>query len=171
MKRILIVVDMQNDFVSGTLGSEEAQKILPAVNQRIMQAQDVVYTLDTHTREYLTTQEGKNLPVVHCVKGTWGHALADGLLVKEEALKLEKPAFGSVELGLYVKDRFDRGEIDAAELIGVCTDVCVISNALLLKAYCPQLPVSVRADCCAGVSPHSHRNALDAMKACQVEIL
>lgn len=171
MKKLLIVVDMQNDFVTGVLGTAEAVQILPAVNRRIEEAEKLVYTFDTHTPDYLSTQEGRSLPVSHCIKGTWGHALADGLLIREDALRIEKPTFGSVELGTYVKELFIRGEIDSVELIGLCTDICVISNALLIKACCPELPVSVRADCCAGVTPQSHQNALNAMKVCQVEIL
>ena len=171
MKKLLIVVDMQNDFVTGALGSKEAIGILSAVNEKIARSELVVYTLDTHTDEYLATQEGHNLPVVHCVKGTWGHALADGLLVKPDSLRIEKPTFGSLELGAYVKRSFESGEIDFAELVGVCTDVCVISNALLLKAHCPQLPISVDASCCAGVTPQSHENALEAMKMCQITVI
>ncbi len=171
MKTLLIVVDMQNDFVSGALGSKDAQAILTAVNRRIETAERVVYTLDTHTADYLSTQEGQKLPVAHCIKDTWGHALAEGLLVREDAPVIEKPTFGSAALGEYVRELFDRGEIDSVELIGLCTDICVIFNALLLKAFCPELPVSVRADCCAGVSPQSHQNALAAMQVCQIEIL
>ncbi|MBQ4565920.1 MAG: cysteine hydrolase [Oscillospiraceae bacterium] len=171
MKTLLIVVDMQNDFVTGALGSKDAEAILPAVNRRIEEADRVVYTLDTHGADYLSTQEGQKLPVAHCIKGTWGHALADGLQIRENAPQIEKPAFGSAALGEYVRELFDRREIDAVELIGLCTDICVISNAMLLKAVCPELPVSVRADCCAGVSPLSHQNALEAMKVCQIGIL
>lgn len=171
MKNLLIVVDMQNDFVGGVLGSRKAQQILPAVNRKISEAEAVIYTLDTHTEDYLSTQEGRNLPVVHCVKGTWGHALADGLLVKEGSKQIEKPTFGSVELGSYVKELYENGQIEAVELVGVCTDICVISNALLLKAYCPELPVSVVSHCCAGVTPESHENALKAMAMCQVKVL
>lgn len=171
MKKLLVVVDMQNDFVTGALGSKEAQEILPAVNQKIADAKWVLYTLDTHTENYLSTQEGRNLPVVHCIRGTWGHALADGLRVADGSVQIEKPSFGSVELGAYVKDAFEKGDIDAVELVGVCTDICVISNALLIKACCPQIPVSVIACCCAGVTPESHENALKAMAACQVKIL
>ena len=171
MKNLLIVVDMQNDFVSGVLGSREAQQILPEVNRKISEAETVVYTLDTHTEDYLSTQEGKNLPVVHCVKGTWGHALADGLLVKEGSKQVEKPTFGSVELGECVKELYISGQIGGVELVGVCTDICVISNALLIKACCPELPVSVVSHCCAGVTPESHKNALIAMAACQVKVL
>ena len=168
--KLLVVIDMQNDFVTGVLGTKEAQEILPLVNEKIAQAQRVIYTLDTHGEDYLSTQEGRKLPVVHCVKGTWGHALADGLLVKDGSEKIEKPTFGSVTLGETVRGMLERGEIDSVELIGVCTDICVISNAMLLKAYCPELPVLVDASCCAGVSPQSHETALNAMQACQISI-
>lgn len=170
MNDLLIVVDMQNDFVSGVLGSAEARAIVPRVNEKIGAARRVIYTLDTHGENYLSTQEGGKLPVVHCVRGTWGHALADGMLAREDAEKLEKPTFGSTALGERVRDLFEQGEIDGVELVGVCTDICVISNALLLKAYCPELPVAVDAACCAGVTPESHETALAAMRACQIEV-
>ena len=170
MKKLLVVVDMQNDFVTGALGSREAQAILPAVNAKITAAQQVLYTLDTHGEDYLSTQEGRNLPVRHCIKGTWGHALADGLVVLPEARQLEKPTFGSVALAEYVRQEVADGRIEEVELVGLCTDICVISNAMLLKAYCTELPVSVDAACCAGVTPASHQNALAAMKMCQIAI-
>ena len=168
--KLLVVIDMQNDFVTGVLGTKEAQEILPLVNEKIAQAQRVIYTLDTHGEDYLSTQEGRKLPVPHCIRGTWGHALADGLLVKDGSEKIEKPTFGSVTLGETVRGMLERGEIDSVELIGVCTDICVISNAMLLKAYCTELPVSVDASCCAGVTPQSHETALNAMRACQIAI-
>lgn len=171
MKALLIVVDMQNDFVTGALGSGEAVAILPQVNARIAGAGQVIYTLDTHGEDYLATQEGRNLPVPHCIKGTWGHELAEGLLIREDALQMEKPTFGSVKLGEYVRELFLQGEVESVELIGLCTDICVISNAMLIKAYCPELPVAVCAACCAGVTPQSHQNALEAMKLCQISIL
>ena len=170
MKTLLIVVDMQNDFVSGALGTAEARAILPAVNAKIAAAEEVLFTLDTHGADYMETQEGRNLPVPHCIKGTWGHALADGMTVPAGAATLEKPTFGSVALGELVRRRFEAGEIGRVELIGLCTDICVISNALLLKAYCTELPVSVDAACCAGVTPASHANALSAMKMCQIAV-
>ena len=150
---LLIVVDMQNDFVTGALGTAEAQAIVPHVNAKIAAADAVVYTLDTHGEDYLATQEGKRLPVPHCIRGTWGHALADGLTVRAEAGRIEKPTF------------------DRVELVGLCTDICVISNALLCKAFCPELPVSVDTACCAGVTPENHRNALSAMQCCQIDVL
>ena len=168
---LLIVVDMQNDFVTGALGTAEAQAIVPHVNAKIAAADAVVYTLDTHGEDYLATQEGKRLPVPHCIRGTWGHALADGLTVRAEAGRIEKPTFGSTALGELVRSRFAAGEIDRVELVGLCTDICVISNALLCKAFCPELPVSVDAACCAGVTPENHRNALSAMQCCQIDVL
>ena len=158
---LLIVIDMQNDFVTGALGTAEAQAIVPHVNAKIAAADAVVYTLDTHGEDYLATQEGKRLPVPHCI----------GLTVRAEAGRIEKPTFGSTALGELVRSRFAAGEIDRVELVGLCTDICVISNALLCKAFCPELPVSVDAACCAGVTPENHRNALSAMQCCQIDVL
>ena len=169
-KKLLVVVDMQNDFIGGALGTQEAQSILPAVRARIADARKegevVVFTRDTHGEEYLSTQEGKNLPVPHCIAGTAGHEIAAGLCLAGERV-FDKPAFGSIELAAYVKER----GFTAVELVGVCTDICVISNALLIKAFCPEAEVCVRAGCCAGVTPQSHQTALAAMRACQVKIL
>lgn len=169
-KKLLVVVDMQNDFIGGVLGTKEAQNILPAVRARIADArkegEEVVFTRDTHGDEYLSTQEGKNLPVPHCIAGTAGHEIAAGLCLAGERV-FDKPAFGSIELAAYVKER----GFAAVELVGVCTDICVISNALLIKAFCPEAEVCVRAGCCAGVTPQSHQTALAAMRACQVKIL
>ena len=156
---LLIVIDMQNDFVTGALGTAEAQAIVPHVNAKIAAADAVVYTLDTHGEDYLATQEGKRLPVPHCIRGTWGHALADGLTVRAEAGRIEKPTFGSTALGELVRSRFAAGEIDRVELVGLC------------KAFCPERPVSVDAACCAGVTPENHRNALSAMQCCQIDVL
>lgn len=169
-KKLLVVVDMQNDFIGGVLGTQEAQNILPAVRARIADArkegEEVAFTRDTHGEEYLSTQEGKNLPVPHCIAGTAGHEIAAGLCLAGERV-FDKPAFGSIELAAYVKER----GFAAVELVGVCTDICVISNALLIKAFCPEAEVCVRAGCCAGVTPQSHQTALAAMRACQVKIL
>ena len=169
-KKLLVVVDMQNDFIGGALGTQEAQSILPAVRARIADArkegEEVAFTRDTHGEEYLSTQEGKNLPVPHCIAGTAGHEIAAGLCLAGER-GVDKPAFGSIELAAYVKER----GFAAVELVGVCTDICVISNALLIKAFCPEAEVCVRAGCCAGVTPQSHQTALAAMRACQVKIL
>lgn len=169
-KKLLVVVDMQNDFIGGALGTQEAQSILPAVRARIADArkegEEVAFTRDTHGEDYLSTQEGKNLPVPHCIAGTAGHEIAAGLCLAGERV-FDKPAFGSIELAAYVKER----GFAAVELVGVCTDICVISNALLIKAFCPEAEVCVRAGCCAGVTPQSHQTALAAMRACQVKIL
>ena len=169
-KKLLVVVDMQNDFIGGALGTQEAQSILPAVRARIADArkegEEVAFTRETHGEEYLSTKEGKNLPVPHCIAGTAGHEIAAGLCLAGERV-FDKPAFGSIELAAYVKER----GFAAVELVGVCTDICVISNALLIKAFCPEAEVCVRAGCCAGVTPQSHQTALAAMRACQVKIL
>lgn len=169
-KKLLVVVDMQNDFIGGALGTQEAQSILPAVRARIADArkegEEVAFTRDTHGDDYLSSQEGKNLPVPHCIAGTAGHEIAAGLCLAGERV-FDKPAFGSIELAAYVKER----GFAAVELVGVCTDICVISNALLIKAFCPEAEVCVRAGCCAGVTPQSHQTALAAMRACQVKIL
>lgn len=170
MDTLLIVVDMQNDFVTGKKGTQEAQMILPAVNEKIRQAQRVIYTLDTHNQKFLSGQEGKNDPREHCKRGTWGHSLADGLIFKENSEIMEKHTYGSLKLGQTVRDLVDMGEIDAVELIGVCTDACVITNALLIKTFCPKLPVYVDPSCCAGETPQGHKAALEVLKVCQVKI-
>lgn len=169
-KQLLVVVDMQRDFIDGALGTEEAQKILPQVRARIRAAREkgfsVVFTRDTHGENYLSTQEGKNLPVKHCIEGSAGWQIAEGLLEEGDAV-FDKPSFGSLELA-----RFAAAEgFTDVELIGVCTDICVISNALLLKAFLPETALSVRADCCAGATPEGHSAALRAMSSCQIKIL
>jgi nicotinamidase-related amidase len=170
MKRLLVVVDMQKDFIDGSLGTKEAQEIVPAVAKKIEEYQaagdEVVFTFDTHQENYLNTQEGQKLPVVHCIKGTPGWEL-DQALQGYEGRHFEKPTFGSKELCEWAAE----GGFDAIELVGLCTDICVISNALLLKAYLPETPVKVDSACCAGVTPASHENALAAMKMCQIEVL
>ncbi len=168
-KECLIVVDMQNDFIDGTLGTAEARRIVERVKRRIAAAkekgQDVVFTRDTHDENYSETQEGRNLPVGHCRKGTYGWEIADGLHADEQVF--DKPSFGSTQLGEYVRDK----NYERVELVGVCTDICVISNALLIKAFSPETAVYVRADCCAGATPDRHETALRAMSACQIHVL
>ena len=170
MKKLLVVIDMQVDFVSGALGTKEAEAIVPAVVEKITEFDgDVVYTRDTHTEQYLTTAEGKKLPVVHCVKDTPGWQILPAVLKAGEGKTvavIDKPTFGSVELG----DFAAAGQYDAIELVGLCTDICVISNALCLKARLWETPISVCKNCCAGVSPASHKNALAAMTMCQIDI-
>ena len=172
MEKLLIVVDMQNDFVDGALGTPEAQTIVPLVAEKIKSHEGpVVFTRDTHRPNYLDTQEGKKLPVVHCVKGTDGWRLTPEIhLLVDDREIFDKNTFGSVELSRYVYSMFQAGEIKAVELVGLCTDICVISNAMLLKAAEPEMIVSVDGRCCAGVTPQSHKNALEAMKMCQIEV-
>ncbi len=172
--KYLIVVDMQKDFITGSLGTKEAEAILPKVIGKVRGFEGrVVFTRDTHTEGYLDTQEGRNLPVKHCIEGEPGWSLADGLaeLAREKGFKVyDKPAFGSVELAVDLKAEDGAEPIEGIELCGLCTDICVISNALMIKAFLPETPVSVDAACCAGVTPQSHKNALEAMKMCQVKI-
>lgn len=170
--RVLVVVDMQNDFITGSLGTQEAQAIVPRVVEKIRSFPGQVYfTQDTHGRDYPQTQEGRNLPVEHCVKGTWGWELEPRVEAVRASTPIEKPTFGSKGLAEVLKARntYD-GPLEEIQLVGLCTDICVISNALLLKAFLPEVPISVDAGCCAGVTPESHRRALDAMEACQVRI-
>ena len=167
--KLLIVVDMQKDFIDGALGSPEAQAIVPNVKKMIEEYQaageDVIFTLDTHDEKYMETQEGKNLPVPHCIRGTDGWEL-DSALKEFQGKRFEKKTFGSTALMEYVQER----PYESVMLIGVCTDICVISNALLVKAAIPEVPVLVDSSCCAGVSPESHENALNAMKMCHIAV-
>lgn len=170
-KELLVVVDMQVDFVDGALGTSEAAGIVDNVVKKVREAKDmgktVVFTLDTHEENYMETQEGKNLPVPHCIRNTKGWGLIPELRRMAAGCQLvEKPTFGSTTLAHLA----GKGGFDKIELVGLCTDICVISNALILKAALPEAVISVDASCCAGVSPESHRNALEAMKVCQILI-
>ena len=171
MKRYLIVVDMQKDFVNGALGSAEAQAIVPAVVEKIAGFDGEVFaTLDTHGEDYMDTREGRFLPVPHCVKETSGwefDAKVLDALQKKGFTAVEKPTFGSVDLPSLVEKASD-GEAFSIELIGLCTDICVVSNALLLKAHFPEADVFVDAACCAGVTPEKHSAALETMRSCQI---
>lgn len=172
MNDILIVVDMQNDFIDGALGTKEAVAIVPAVLEKIKGFEGrVIFTRDTHFDNYMDTQEGKNLPVPHCIKGSEGWQIRAELdaLRKDEAV--DKPTFGSVELSAMLEKENAENPIGSVTLIGLCTDICVISNAMLIKAAMPEVPVIVDAACCAGVSPASHNNALEAMKMCQIRVI
>lgn len=179
---ILIVVDMQNDFINGCLGTPEARKIVPAVVDKVKNWDGaVLFTRDTHFDNYLETQEGKNLPVPHCIQGTHGWDIIDELkpFVTEDNV-FDKPAFGSIDLMKYFdfnsdciwsyNSVFGGLDLESITLIGVCTDICVISNAMLLKTEMPEVPIIVDAYCCAGVTPASHVTALNAMRACQIKI-
>lgn len=171
MQDILIVVDMQNDFIDGALGTAEAVAIVPNVQKKIEGFKGkIIFTRDTHKDNYMSTQEGGKLPVPHCIEGSHGWQIRDGLCGHGEIAVLDKPTFGSRELAelLYALDKEEA--ISSVTLVGLCTDICVISNALLIKAFLPEVPVSVDAACCAGVTPQSHLNALEAMKMCQINI-
>lgn len=167
--KLLAVIDMQNDFIDGALGTKEAAAIVGAVRAKIEAAlaagDTVIFTRDTHEENYLDTQEGKNLPVVHCVRGTKGWEIREELAVPGCEV-IDKPTFGSLALA----ERTAQLQPESVELIGLCTDICVISNAMLIKARLPELPVSVDAACCAGVTPESHENALAAMRMCQIRV-
>lgn len=169
MSKVLVVVDMQNDFVNGSLGSEDARGILPKVKEKISEYQKngdiVIFTRDTHGDNYLQSQEGKYLPVPHCIYGTDGWKIVDGLDA-EECQYIDKPNFGWPH---WETMGFD--DKDGIELIGVCTDICVVSNALILKAIYPEVPITVDAGCCAGVTPENHKAALLTMKSCQIDVI
>ncbi len=176
MKDFLIVVDMQVDFVDGALGSAEAVAILPNVAKKIEAfASDanatVIFTRDTHFEDYMHTQEGKNLPVPHCIKGTAGHEIHPSLIHLIGEHVCDKLTFGAKELPTMIDALNPESDALSFTLIGLCTDICVISNAMLLKAFYPEASVTVDATCCAGVTPTSHQTALDAMKMCQIAIV
>jgi nicotinamidase-related amidase len=168
---------MQNDFIDAALGTKEAVAIVPKVAAKIAayrrEGREVVFTRDTHHENYLQTQEGRRLPVVHCVKGTPGWELAGrlGALLENRGAEIfDKPAFGSVALARRLAELAGQGRIGEVELAGVCTDICVVSNALLIKAFLPEVPVAVDARACAGTSPARHGQALDVMASCQIDV-
>lgn len=191
--KVLVVIDVQNDFITGSLGTPEAQAIVPKVCEKIVNWNEkIIFTQDTHYENYLDTQEGKKLPVKHCIKDTNGWKICDevvgslkykenrrsGLLKMGDDLETPekygypvclKETFGSTSIGnaIIISEMF----IEEIHLIGLCTDICVISNALLLKAFLPEVPIIVDASCCAGLTPESHKNALEAMKMCQIEVV
>lgn len=179
--KILVVIDMQNDFITGSLGTPEAEATVPRVVEKIRSwtGGPVYATQDTHFPNYMETQEGRILPVVHCIQGTEGWkiessvraALTEGAGRNESVLYLTKATFGSRDLAEVLVQRRKEEPIEEIVLIGLCTDICVISNALVLKAFLPEVPITVDAACCAGVNPESHRNALDAMRMCQIGVV
>ncbi len=166
MKKTLIVVDMQNDFIDGSLGTKEAQSIVVNVRKKIEKyranGDEIIFTRDTHTEDYLDTPEGKKLPVIHCVKGTRGWQIADGLAF-DGVVIIDKPTFGWTH--------WDEMSFDSIELVGLCTDICVVSNALILRAQFPNADICVDASCCAGVTPETHKAALETMKMCQIDVI
>ena len=165
MKKTLIVVDMQNDFIDKALGTKEAVAIVPKVREKIEEyvknGDEIIFTRDTHYENYLETPEGKKLPVEHCIKGTDGWQIADGLYV-EGCKIIDKPNFGW--------PKWNEETFESVELVGLCTDICVVSNALIIKAMHPDAQVSVDSACCAGVTPQSHAAALETMKMCQIDV-
>lgn len=172
MQDILLVVDMQNDFIDGALGTKEAVAIVPNVIEKIKAFHGpVFFTRDTHSEDYMNTQEGQNLPVPHCIYGTKGWELHPEIEALRTSDAIDKVTFGSSELGPLL-DMLDEEEtVKSVTLIGLCTDICVISNAMIAKAYLPEAEIIVDSSCCAGVTPESHQTALNAMKPCQVTIL
>lgn len=171
MRRILVVVDMQKDFIDGSLGTEEAQAIVNHVIKKMKsyEKSDIYLTRDTHGEDYLETAEGKKLPVVHCVKDTEGWQLHPEIeALAEPSHIIDKPTFGSLELMELLKQENEKETLEL-ELAGLCTDICVVSNALLLKAAMPEITIRVDASCCAGVTPESHKAALLTMGMCQIE--
>ncbi len=173
MKHFLIVVDMQRDFVDGSLGSDAAQAIVPKVMDKILRFEGEIFaTLDTHSPNYLETAEGRHLPVPHCIKGTPGWMLCDEIaatLEQKGFTKVEKLTFGSVLLPRLLYQAAG-GQPFTVELVGLCTDICVVSNALMLKANFPEMEISVDSACCAGVSPATHAAALETMRCCQINV-
>ena len=172
MQEILVVVDMQNDFVTGPLGTPEARTILPKVAEKVKNFPGrVLFTRDTHEENYLESREGRALPVPHCIRGTRGWEICPELETLRKEEPVDKCTFGSTGLGEVLRAADQYGEkIGKITLVGVCTDICVISNALLLRAFLPEAEIAVDAACCAGVTPESHQTALRAMKACQIAI-
>lgn len=170
MKSCLIVIDMQNDFISGSLGSDEAKKIVPKVKERIEKAikdgEDIYFTKDTHYENYLNTKEGQFLPVKHCIENTSGHDICDELKPYEKNAKniFIKNTFGYKDLPQYLN------EYDSITFVGLCTDICVVSNVILTKAFYPEKNISIKKDCCAGTSVENHNAALSVMKSCHIVI-
>ena len=194
--KVLVIIDLQNDFITGSLGTPKAQAIVHKVCEKIVNWDgEIIFTQDTHFVNYLDTQEGKKLPVVHCIKHTDGWKICNEVIgaLKYKTNKrsgvlshghnetpqkygyrvFEKDTFGSYDLVSSVSriKRFEEENISEIQLVGLCTDICVISNALILKSFLPEVPIIVDASCCAGVTPESHKNALEAMKMCQIEII
>lgn len=171
MQTVLVVVDMQNDFIDGALGSKEAVAIVDNVRKKIEGFKGtVLFTRDTHFANYMDTQEGSNLPVPHCIKGTKGWEIREELEALRTTEAIDKVTFGSCELPEVLQKMHGENPIESITFVGLCTDICVISNVMVTKAFLPEVPLIVDAACCAGVTPTSHKNALEAMKVCQVKV-
>ena len=172
MQDILVVVDMQNDFIDGALGTKEAVAIIPKVEEKIRNFKGtVLFTRDTHETWYLDTQEGKKLPIPHCIRDTEGWQIRRELDDLRKTEPIDKETFGSTDLAADLVAMNIEDERGSITFVGLCTDICVISNALLAKATLPEVPITVDASCCAGVTPESHENALKAMEMCQIDIV
>jgi len=172
MRKLLVVIDVQNDFFDGSLGTPQARAIVENVRKKIQSypVSDVIYTMDTHGEDYLDTPEGRKLPVPHCIKGTNGWQIQPDIRpLLEGARCYEKPAAGCFELVEDLQNMWEEGEIEL-EMIGLCTDVCVVYNAMLMKTYMPQMKITVDAACCAGMTPEKHREALETMREAGIEI-
>ncbi len=171
MQTVLVVVDMQNDFIDGALGTKEAVAIVDNVRKKIEGCKGtVLFTRDTHDEDYMNTQEGGNLPVPHCIKGTKGWEIREELEALRTTEAIDKVTFGSSKLPEVLLQMHEENPIESITFVGLCTDICVISNVMVTKAFLPEVPIIVDAACCAGVTPESHKNALDAMKVCQVKV-
>ena len=172
MQNILVVVDMQNDFIDGALGTKEAVAIVPNVVEKVKNFDGtVLFTRDTHEENYMETQEGKNLPVPHCLKGSEGWEIRSELEALRKTEAIDKITFGSSELPKKLLALHEENPIQSITFVGLCTDICVISNVMITKAFLPEVEIIVDASCCAGVTPQSHNNALEAMKVCQVKVV
>ena len=174
MEKKLILIDVQNDFVTGSLGTDERQMLPRLIDKASHFSGEILMTQDTHSENYLETQEGKILPVPHCIIGTDGWRFPrelEKLRVERAAKAYQKSCFGSVSLVSDLKDAYENNLLDFVELVGICTDICVVSNALMIKSVLPELPVFVDASCCAGVTPEKHKAALEVMKSCQITIM
>lgn len=173
MRKILVIVDVQNDFVDGSLGTQEAVNVIPNLVEKIKNWDgDIIVTKDTHAENYLETTEGKKLPVKHCIEGTDGHCInkdvfSELLYTGINFSTLTKRTFGSTALPEIIRGI----DVESIEVVGLCTDICVISNALILKAHYPEIPIIVDASCCAGVTPEKHKAALEVMKSCQIDVI
>ena len=187
MKKITIVIDMQNDFLTGALANPDAVSIIPSVLEEIKSADFVVYTRDTHGSDYMETQEGKNLPVPHCIVGTWGWDIVEELMPRNidsvinagNWVIFDKPSFGYVNIWNGIKGNFPdlinmmKGDSEDVEITfcGTCTDICVVSNALIVKSLYPEIKVNVKANACAGITPEKHLAALVVMSSCQINVI
>lgn len=170
MQDILVVIDMQNDFISGTLGSREAAAIVPLVVSKIKKFKGhIIFTRDTHMPNYLQTHEGQMLPTEHCIKGSRGWELVPEIFELAEDI-IDKSSFGSIDLGEKLKRANEEEQVSSVTIIGVCTDICVISNAMIIQAFLPEAEIIIDASCCAGSTLEAHENALNAMKRCQIII-